>query len=176
MDKRQKIILIFSIVVIIAVVAVGLFVGPKMDDDFESPSATSTEEGTGILEESDIPEFTEEVDETVEETEPEETVEVITNPEKNESLGGYTITASESGYSPNVLTVTQGNIVKLTLRSEGGKYDLSIPAMNIRISAPEGGEKQTSFRVPQSGTFRFECESFCPRGGAVGQIIVKPRE
>jgi heme/copper-type cytochrome/quinol oxidase subunit 2 len=174
MSKRQKIILIFSIVVIVAVIAFGLFVGPRMDNG-EIPSGSEVEENVGNIEEEDIPEFTEEVDETVEETEPDEVIEVITDPERNESLGGYTITASENGYSPNVLTVVQGNIIKLTLKSEGGKYDLSIPAMSIYLSAPEGEEKQTSFRVSQSGTFRFECESFCPSGGAVGQFIVKPR-
>jgi len=177
MNKKQILTLTVLAVLIVVVVVLGLFMDLEKESIRPSdPSATSTE----VSDEPDlggIPDFTEEVDESVEETEPDEVIEVVTDPEKNESLGGYTVSASRSGYSPDVLTVVAGNIVRLTLRSEDGKYDLAIPAMSIYISAPEGEEKQTSFRVNQSGTFRFECQDFCPRGGEIyGRFIVKPRD
>lgn len=179
MSKRQKLTIILSIILIAVLVVLAVFFtpgGPEIGPGEEGgPFATSTEEG--IFEEGGVPEYTKEVDRRAEETKPEEVIEVVANPERDESLGGYTITASRSGYSPNVLTVVQGNIVRLTLKSEGSDYDLFVPAMSVYLSAPEGGEKQTSFRVSQSGTFRFECRDFCPSSGKIyGQLIVKPRD
>lgn len=179
MSKRQKLTIVFSVILIAALVVLGIFLfpeGPEVGPGEEvGPYATSTE--GGISGEGGVPEYTEEVDKRAEETKPEEVIEIVTNPERDESLGGYTITASRSGYSPEVLTVVQGNIVRLTFKSEGSKYDLFVPAMSVYLSAPEGGEKQTSFRVPQSGTFRFECRDFCPSGGKIyGQLIVKPKD
>ncbi len=180
MNRKQKFILIFSIVLIAVAITLAVSLnfggGGVKPGDEAGPSATGTETGD-VSEPGGIPEFTEEVDRRAEETEADEVIDVVTDSEKDEKLGGYTITASRSGYSPDVLTVVQGNIVRLTLKAEDAKYDLVIPAMSVRLSAPEGEKKQTSFRVPQSGTFRFECQDFCPSGGPIyGQLIVKPRD
>ena len=179
MNKKQIIILAALAVFIIAGIIFGVVLKPDKGRVNTEPAATSTEgqDINQITEFKDLPEFTGDVSKDLEETQANEVIDVITSPEKDTKLGGYTITASKNGYSPSLVTVRQGDIVRMTLKSEDANYDLFIPAMSIHITALEGEEKQTSFRVSQGGTFRFECRDFCPRGGEIfGRLTVKPKQ
>jgi heme/copper-type cytochrome/quinol oxidase subunit 2 len=101
---------------------------------------------------------------------------VVNENNKNEKLGVYIITASRSGYNPDKITITENTIVTLKLKSEGGKFDLFIPNLSNYVVADEEETNDISFRISETGTYRFECRDFCPSDGKIfGQLIVKPK-
>ncbi len=172
MAQREVYILIAAAVLIGGAVTIGLLASRSMQGVL--PGEGLGEGGEVVAEEPTG--FTEEVPQKAEETAPEEVIQVVTDPERNESLGVYTVVATRSGYSPSQLVVTEGNIVRLQFRADGGAYDIFIPAMNVYLSAEADEEVLTSFRVPQSGTFTFGCRDFCPWGKEIsGELVVKPR-
>lgn len=179
LSKNQKITLIVLAVFLILEVVLFLtgfieFNGDAMRSDNNQNQNNQEEVSTTTDEE--IPEMTTEVDPNATSTEAEEVVEVRTDPESNEQLGMYTVTVSSDGYSPNSLVIEEGTIVSVTLRSEGDDYDFYIPATGNYIQTNEGEEDESSFRINQTGTYRFECRDFCPSSGKIqGTLQVTPQ-
>ncbi len=177
LNRRELYVLIAGIVLLVGIVIVGISLSGRKGAELEGVPA---EEGAGpsaaeAQQELKDTGFTSFVPQDAVETTPEEQVQVVTDPTRDQSLGAYHVVASWRGYDPNELVVVQGNIVRITFVSQGGQYDLSIPAMGVYLTGPSGIEQHTSFRVPQSGTFKIECRDYCAAGGMEGLLIVKPK-
>jgi heme/copper-type cytochrome/quinol oxidase subunit 2 len=94
----------------------------------------------------------------------------------NTIFGLYRISASKNGFSPNLLTVKNGDVVKIEFTSVDGDYDLSIPQNGVSIFSRKGETKKISFIVDTVGTFLFECRDSCPDGNKIsGKFIVLPK-
>lgn len=178
LSKNQKLILIVLAVFLILEVVLfmtgilefnGDMIRSDQDPDGQEEVSTTTEEG--------IPEMTTEIDEDATSTEADEVVEVEGDSESDEQLGMYTVTVSSEGYSPDSLVIEEGTIVSVTFKAQDGTYDFHIPATGNYLQAEAGEEDESSFRINETGTYRFECRDFCPASGKIqGTLQVSPQE
>jgi heme/copper-type cytochrome/quinol oxidase subunit 2 len=90
---------------------------------------------------------------------------------------GFTIVCRNYRYVPDRLEVTQGDLVRLTLRSEDVAYSFAIDEYRIVRRVPAGGSTSFEFQVDRAGTFRFYSNLTNDSGHAEmqGQLIVRPR-
>ncbi len=175
MTRKQILILAGLVIFLIVIVITGVAtrrepIGPDTRTAEELLS-TTTSSGE-VVKES----FTIEVPTTASATKPKVEIPVAAQGgQPAVLLGSYDIVATNGGYSPNSLTAKQDDIAQISFTSRGGSFDFSIPAMNIYLSARDGERVQSSFRMPTSGTFLFECRDMCPAEGKIqGTLIVLP--
>jgi cytochrome c oxidase subunit II len=69
----------------------------------------------------------------------------------------FTITARDFQFSPDRIEVTQDDLVKITLRSEGQAHSFAIDEYRIVKRIPAGGSTTFEFRADRPGTFPFYC-------------------
>jgi heme/copper-type cytochrome/quinol oxidase subunit 2 len=67
----------------------------------------------------------------------------------------FTITARDYKFSPSRLTVSQDDLVKLTVQSQDVPYSLTIDAYRVSRRIPAGGSTTLEFRADRAGTFAF---------------------
>lgn len=74
-------------------------------------------------------------------------------------LREITVEGSEYTFSPNTLTLTEGEKVRLTFKNRGNlPHNLVIAGLNVGTKTiPAGGEDTIEFNVEESGTFDFYC-------------------
>ena len=79
-------------------------------------------------------------------------------PTPAEAVKSFTVIGKKFFYSPNTLSVNQGDVVKLTFRNEEGMHDLVIEGYGkaTRVIA-QGSEEAIQFVANQKGTFQFYC-------------------
>ena len=103
-------------------------------------------------------------------------VQEIKNPALNNTLRMYAIHARAEGFSPNILTVYEGDVVNISFVSDDGSYDFTIPSLGIRLYAEMGKTVSTHFIATTRGTFQFLCDTHCPQSGTIkGSLIVAPK-
>jgi len=88
------------------------------------------------------------------------------------------IIASRFKFVPEMLQVTEGDRVRLTLRSTDTEHGFSIKKMNVRVAVPKTGEPVTvEFVAERPGTYEFKCSEYCGSGHGrmKGQLVVSPR-
>jgi heme/copper-type cytochrome/quinol oxidase subunit 2 len=86
--------------------------------------------------------------------------------------------ASRFKFEPETLQVTQGDRVRLTLRSADTEHGFTIKKMNVRVAVPKTGEPVTvEFVADRPGTYEFKCSEYCGSGHGrmKGQLVVTPR-
>ncbi|MDP3990503.1 MAG: cupredoxin domain-containing protein [archaeon] len=127
------------------------------------PYVTSSEEFTEVTEEP----VTEEP--VVAETEP--IVEVAEEPVTTGNLHEETITAKKWLFSPHVVTVTQGDTVRLTIVPQNMEFTFAIPTMDIEEEV--SGRTTVEFVATHTGSYEFICESCEDFRGMNGLIVVK---
>lgn len=89
----------------------------------------------------------------------------------------FTIIAKDHVFAPNKLEVTQDDLVKITLTSEGRPTSFAIDAYRI-VKRAAGGQSITfEFRADQTGTFPFYCNLTTDEGckDMRGTLVVKPK-
>ncbi len=69
----------------------------------------------------------------------------------------FTIVAKDHTFTPNKLEVSQDDLVKITLQSEGRPTSFAIDAYRIVKRAAGGSSVTFEFRADQPGTFTFYC-------------------
>jgi cytochrome c oxidase subunit 2 len=90
----------------------------------------------------------------------------------------FEITASRFQYEPARLEVTEGDAVRLTLRSTDTTHGFGIKELKVEAVIPKGGEPVTvEFVADQAGTFEFFCTEYCGAGhrNMRGTLVVGPR-
>ena len=86
--------------------------------------------------------------------------------------------ASRFKFEPETLQVTEGDRVRLTLRSTDTEHGFSIKKLNLKVAVPKTGEPVTlEFVAERPGTYEFKCSEYCGSGHGrmKGQLVVTPR-
>jgi cytochrome c oxidase subunit 2 len=88
------------------------------------------------------------------------------------------IVASAFQFDPATISVTQGDTIRVRLRSADRTHAFAIKAFGVKALIPKGGDTVTvEFVASQAGTFEFICAEYCGSGhGAMkGKLVVLPR-
>ena len=91
----------------------------------------------------------------------------------------FDVVASRFMFEPAVLSVYEGERVRLRVRSADGIHGIAIKAFRVKAWIPAGGEiVNVEFLAGQPGTFDIVCSEYCgSRHGAMkGRLIVLARK
>lgn len=88
-----------------------------------------------------------------------------------------TLAARNYRFAPDRIEVTQGDLVRLVIRSEDNAYSFAIDEYRIVRRVPPGGTTTFEFRADRPGTFRFYSNLTNDSGHAEmeGQLVVRPQ-
>ncbi|HPU94743.1 MAG TPA: cupredoxin domain-containing protein [Candidatus Gracilibacteria bacterium] len=86
----------------------------------------------------------------------------------------FNITARQFEFSPNTISVNEGDKVVVNLTSEDVAHGFAITEYAINETAPAGTTRIIEFTANKKGTFTFRCPVPCGEGHAdmVGNLIV----
>jgi cytochrome c oxidase subunit II len=94
------------------------------------------------------------------------------------AAGGDTIqvTAKKYEFNPSVITVKQGQHVKLVITATDRDHGFKLAAYSIEQKLKKGVATPVEFTADQAGTFPFECSEFCGlgHGRMKGKLVVEP--
>ena len=85
------------------------------------------------------------------------------------------VVASRFQFEPATITVTQGDSVRLRLRSADRTHGLAIKAFRVKALIPKTGEAVTvEFVADQAGAFDITCSEYCGsrHAGMKGTLVV----
>jgi plastocyanin len=80
-------------------------------------------------------------------------------------------------FKPNMLTVKEGDTVRIVFKNEGGMHDWALDEFNVRTPVIKSGESATvEFVANKVGTFEYYCSVGNHRAmGMVGKLVVAPK-
>ncbi len=94
------------------------------------------------------------------------------------TAGGDTIqvTAKKYEFNPSVITVKQGQQVKLVITATDRDHGFKLAAYNIEERLKKGVATPIEFTADKPGTFPFECSVVCGlgHGHMKGKLVVEP--
>ena len=84
------------------------------------------------------------------------------------------ITASKFQFEPSRIRVTEGEQVRLVLRSKDGVHGFSIPKLKLDATIAKGGEPVTvEFVAPPVGEYEIACSEVCGWGhGQMKAVLI----
>ena len=88
------------------------------------------------------------------------------------------VVASRFTFEPPVISVAQGDRIRLRLRSADGTHSIAIKAFRVNALIPKnGGEVTVDFIASRAGEFTFTCAEYCGTGHSAmkGRLIVLAR-
>ena len=87
----------------------------------------------------------------------------------------YRITAESFSFTPEVIRVKSGTLVRLEITSIRGTHGFQLGAFGIDERLEENEMKPVEFYASKQGEYRFRCSHFCGLGhtGMTGKIIVE---
>lgn len=119
-------------------------------------------------------------DEPNEDTETSETVTDETAEEEAEEPAGtivksFDLTARQWTFTPDTITVQQGDTVHFTITSEDVAHGFFLPEFNVSETLSPGQVTEAEFVADQKGTFTFSCNVFCGSGHSQmnGTLVVE---
>ena len=85
------------------------------------------------------------------------------------------VTARKYEYDPAVITMKQGDHVKLIVTAVDHDHGFKIEAFRIDQLVKKGESASIEFNADMTGTFPFQCSHFCGLGhkGMKGELIVE---
>ncbi len=89
------------------------------------------------------------------------------------------IVAKRFAFVPSRIEVTEGETVRLVVRSADGMHGLQIKKFKVSEEVPRGNEPVTiEFTATAVGEFEIACAAFCGKGHEEmrGKLVVLPRE
>jgi cytochrome c oxidase subunit II len=89
------------------------------------------------------------------------------------------VIASSFKFEPSIISVAQGDRVRLRLRSADRNHDFAIKGFRVKALIPKTGEAVTvAFVADRAGTFEFACAEYCGTGhsGMKGKLVVLARD
>lgn len=86
------------------------------------------------------------------------------------------MTAKKYQFDPNVITVKQGEKVRLIITALDRKHGFKLDAFRINQVLEKGDPATIEFTADKSGTFEFHCSVVCGLGHhrMKGKLIVEP--
>ena len=87
------------------------------------------------------------------------------------------VTAKKYEYDPAVITVKQGDRVRLIVTALDHDHGFNIEAFHIDQLVKKGESTSIEFNADMTGTFPFQCSHFCGLGhkGMKGELNVESR-
>lgn len=89
----------------------------------------------------------------------------------------FTMTAKRFAFEPAQVEVSEGDTVRIVVRSADGKHGIEIKEFKVKQLVPKGGEAVTvEFVAGKSGTFPIKCSEWCGNGhrSMTATLVVKP--
>lgn len=89
------------------------------------------------------------------------------------------VVASRFKFEPSIITVTQGERIRLRLRSLDRDHRFAIKAFQVKTLIPKTGMAVTvDFVADRAGTFEFTCAEYCGTGHSAmkGRVVVRVRD
>ncbi len=85
------------------------------------------------------------------------------------------MTASQWKFEPNVITVKQGDIIMLQIKSIDVTHGFNLPAFGVNKQLEPGKTVTVQFVADKKGTFVFSCSVVCGSGhsGMAGRLVVE---
>ena len=85
------------------------------------------------------------------------------------------VTAKKYEFNPSVITVKQGQQVKLVITATDHDHGFKLDAYNINQKLKKGVATPVEFTADKAGTFPFECSEFCGlgHGHMKGKLVVE---
>jgi plastocyanin len=87
----------------------------------------------------------------------------------------FTVEGSSFKFVPNVVTVNQGDTVKLVFKNSGGMHNFNLDAFGVKTNAISGGASETvQFVANKKGNFEFYCSVGNHKAmGMTGTLVVQ---
>ncbi len=86
----------------------------------------------------------------------------------------FTVIAERFKFTPERIQVTQGETVRLTVRSADGTHGFEIKKLKVDELVPKGGEPVTvEFVADRPGSFEISCSEYCGRGHSRMKAILE---
>lgn len=89
----------------------------------------------------------------------------------------FDVTGGSFYFTPNELTVKEGDKVKIVFSNAGGMHNFILPAFNVHTKTIKTGEQDTvEFTANKKGTFEFYCSvggGFHRQSGQIGVLLVE---
>lgn len=89
------------------------------------------------------------------------------------------VVAKRFTFEPERIEVTQGDTVRLVVRSADGVHGVAIKKFKVEKKIPRGGEPVTiEFVASEAGTFPILCSEYCGKGHdeMKGTLVVSVRK
>ncbi len=174
--SKEKLIAIFSLIVIIFLVGLAIFVkkplsGSGTNVEKSAPAAPVTREAVplGVV----VPDVGSKVPENV--AAPENVASFV--PDTATKDRTFSISAQNNRFTPSEIILNKGDNLNLNFTAVDKDYDFVMPDFGYRPGAiviKKGTTKKITFQVTDSGKFKFYC-ALCggPASGPIGYIIAK---
>ena len=101
------------------------------------------------------------------------------NPARQAEPRVIEVVAKRFAFVPSRIEVTEGETVRLVVRSVDGMHGLQIKKFKVSEEVPRGSEPVTiEFTATAVGEFEIACSAFCGKGheDMRGKLVVLPRE
>jgi len=77
----------------------------------------------------------------------------------------FEVTASRFAFAPDVLEVSEGDEVTVTLRSADTAHGFEIKTLGVKMKVPKGGDPVTvTFVARRAGRHAITCSEYCGSG------------
>ena len=96
----------------------------------------------------------------------------------NDVVETIDVIASRFKFEPSIITVAQGDRIRLRLRSADRDHHFAIKAFRVKALIPKSGEAvAVDFVAERAGTFEFTCAEYCGIGHSAmkGRLVVRAR-
>ncbi|EKE14064.1 MAG: cytochrome c oxidase subunit II [uncultured bacterium] len=104
-----------------------------------------------------------------------ETIQTATTTTPSNSIKEFTITAENWVFTPSMITVKQGDKVKLTIKSIDVTHGFALPDFNVKVDLTPNKEETVEFVADKKGEFTFFCSVICGDGhlDMKGKLVVE---
>lgn len=105
----------------------------------------------------------------------EETTKQITQAASSTAVKEFTMTAKRWAFDPPVITVKQGDKVKLKITSIDVTHGFALPDFDVKIDLVPNQEQVVEFTADKKGEFTFFCSVMCGAGhqDMKGKLVVE---
>jgi cytochrome c oxidase subunit 2 len=96
------------------------------------------------------------------------------SPGNNQPATEITLTAKRYDFTPNQITVNNGDFVRLIITNQDVNHGIAIPEFGVNEFLAAGKTTNVEFTAVNSGTFNFGCSVNCGSGhhGMSGTLVV----
>jgi cytochrome c oxidase subunit 2 len=102
-------------------------------------------------------------------------VPLATGHEASSGYREFTMTAKDSGFDPDMITVKKGEKVRLIITATDCEHEFRLDAFDIIQVLKKGDPEIIEFTASKAGTFEFKCSVYCGLGHRKmkGKLVVE---